>query len=137
MKSKSHRSIMPLGHATQDKKYVRNFEYELLVREPWRVEFTYGADPTISDPDDPDYFGLIPAAEFNSPTRVMGMIQAGTLQVNAVGRHHPGGDEFGGTVNFLYVDGGVARRTIRQTLYDYEWGERYYSLTGNTKIYFR
>lgn len=58
----------------------------------------------------------------------------GYSQANAVGRHHPGGDKLGGTANFLYADGHVERKTIRQTLESWEWGRRYYSLTGYNKV---
>jgi prepilin-type N-terminal cleavage/methylation domain-containing protein/prepilin-type processing-associated H-X9-DG protein len=56
-------------------------------------------------------------------------------EVNVVGRHHPGGDALGGTANFLYVDGSVARKTILETMRKREWGQAYYSLTGgNTEV---
>lgn len=54
--------------------------------------------------------------------------------VNAVGRHHPGGDKLGGTANFLYVDGHVARKTAYETLADREWGRAYYGLTGRNRV---
>jgi len=54
--------------------------------------------------------------------------------VNAVGRHHPGGDKLGGTANFLYVDGHVARKTIYKTLANREWGRAYYGLTGRNRV---
>ncbi len=56
-------------------------------------------------------------------------------EINVVGRHHPGGDKLGGTTNFLYVDGGVARKTILETMKLREWGSAYYSLSGtNTQV---
>ena len=81
---------------------------------------------TTGSSDDPDTFGLKrdPGAH---PIR-------GSQQYNAIGREHPGGDEFGGTTNFLYLDGGVARKTVLETLKGYEWGDSYYSLSGPSKI---
>ena len=59
----------------------------------------------------------------------------GGPEINAVGRHHPGGDALGGTTNFLFTDGSVARRTILETMKRREWGLAYYSLTGsNTEV---
>jgi prepilin-type N-terminal cleavage/methylation domain-containing protein/prepilin-type processing-associated H-X9-DG protein len=60
-------------------------------------------------------------------------------QLNAVGRHHPGtyaanGRSYGGTTNFIYADGHVERKNIAQTIIGWEWGDTYYSLTGNTSI---
>jgi prepilin-type N-terminal cleavage/methylation domain-containing protein/prepilin-type processing-associated H-X9-DG protein len=56
-------------------------------------------------------------------------------EINAIGRHHPGGDKFGGTANFLYVDGSVRRSTIFNTMKRREWGSAYYGLSGsNTEV---
>lgn len=55
-----------------------------------------------------------------------------TSEVNAIGRHHPGGDaEYGGTANFLFVDGHVERQTIIDSLTHREWGDKYYSLQND------
>ena len=89
--------------------------------------FCYG------DPDDPETYGLRPLSVIE---HVPGVIDGAVgLEINAVGRHHPGGDRLGGTTNFLYVDGRVARKTILQTMKQREWGAAYYSLAGaNTEI---
>jgi prepilin-type N-terminal cleavage/methylation domain-containing protein/prepilin-type processing-associated H-X9-DG protein len=58
--------------------------------------------------------------------------------LNAVGRHHPGstnwvsptGEPMGGTTNFLYCDGHVARKTVQETLDRLEWGKKFYAITG-------
>jgi prepilin-type N-terminal cleavage/methylation domain-containing protein/prepilin-type processing-associated H-X9-DG protein len=52
----------------------------------------------------------------------------------SIGRHHPGGDRLGGSTNFLYVDGGVARRALLQTFIDGEWGDEYYGLSGESEV---
>ena len=64
------------------------------------------------------------------------MLDQQSHDLNAVGRDHPGGDkEFGGTTHFLYLDGHVERQSLRDTLTNGLWGDRFYSLSGgNTKI---
>jgi len=55
--------------------------------------------------------------------------------VNAVGRHHPPTKGNSGTVNFSFVDGSVSRSTVQQTVEKQLWGDRYFSLTGNNKLF--
>ena len=50
------------------------------------------------------------------------------------GNASPTLDKLGGTANFLYSDGHVERKTIRQTLETWEWGRRYYSISGYNKV---
>jgi len=57
------------------------------------------------------------------------------IQLNAVGRNHPGtasagNKSMGGTTNFLYCDGHVERKNIAETLNIKEWGAKFYSLGG-------
>lgn len=52
----------------------------------------------------------------------------------AVGRHHTGRDDFGGTSNFAFVDGHVETTNIAKTIVKRRWGDRYYSITGNNAI---
>jgi prepilin-type N-terminal cleavage/methylation domain-containing protein/prepilin-type processing-associated H-X9-DG protein len=97
----------------------------------------YAADPEggfiCGDPNDPENYGLRPLKEIEqTPGAIAGTMG---LEINAVGRHHPGGDRLGGAANFLYVDGHVERKTILETIKQRQWGEAYYSLTGeNTEI---
>lgn len=83
--------------------------------------FTYGKAGATN-------YGLLPASALED---AYGVID-GSMgpEINAVGRHHPGGDELGGTTNFLYVDGSVARKTILETMRKREWGQAYHSLSG-------
>jgi prepilin-type N-terminal cleavage/methylation domain-containing protein/prepilin-type processing-associated H-X9-DG protein len=74
-------------------------------------------------------YGLLPASALEDKQGVIDGIDD-SPEVSVVGRHHPGGDELGGTANFLYVDGSVARKTILQTMRGREWGQKFYSLTG-------
>lgn len=55
-------------------------------------------------------------------------------EINMVGRHHPGGDKLGGTADFMYCDGHVARKTVKQTLDLREWGAAVNSVSGNTGL---
>ncbi len=62
---------------------------------------------------------------------------AGQTQLNAVGRHHPGGGgdkTYGGRANFAFVDGHVAQLGIRETVERRLWGDRFYSITGNNNL---
>ncbi|MBB6430077.1 type II secretion system protein [Algisphaera agarilytica] len=51
---------------------------------------------------------------------------------NQVGRHHPGGDELGGTANFARVDGS----TFRDTIAEKQWGAKFYAATGSPEFSF-
>ena len=104
-----------------------------------------GTDPYSSDDLVPSFvygsqygyannYGLLPSKDIDDTP---GVIEegAGGPNINVVGRHHPGGDKLGGTTNFLYVDGHVARKRILETMELREWGTNFYSLTGrNTEI---
>ncbi len=115
-KVKSHRPISPF--ANSNGVY---FPYST----PESLTFWYGGR---TDPG----FDLVPkrdlgnAALFDSPTY---------QRANFVGRHHPGGDDvYGGTANFVYVDGHIDRKTAYQSLKLREWGDRYWSVTGKSDV---
>lgn len=56
-------------------------------------------------------------------------------ELNVVGRHHPGAkDDFGEAANFLYVDGHVDRKTVLETMERYEWGDKFYAVTGKNTV---
>jgi prepilin-type N-terminal cleavage/methylation domain-containing protein/prepilin-type processing-associated H-X9-DG protein len=60
---------------------------------------------------------------------------SGVSQVNAVGRHHPGGDKkYGGTANFLFSDGHSDRMTVWESVHNKKWGDAYYSLDKYTEV---
>ncbi len=64
-----------------------------------------------------------------------GAIEDGDSELNAVGRHHAGKDSLGGSVNMLFVDGHVEKKTVLQSINERLWGDQFYSLTGSgTKI---
>jgi prepilin-type processing-associated H-X9-DG protein len=114
--SKSHRPINPFMHIGSGSN-----EYNAPLNTPG---FTYGDGP---------YFGLLPAKDVENTT---GLIDnAGIVETNAVGRHHPGGDAYiGGAANFLYADTHVEKKSILETVRNREWGNYYYSITGANKV---
>lgn len=66
----------------------------------------------------------------------VGMVEDAGTTLNAVGRHHPGAksEKYGGTANFVFVDGHVERSNIAKTIEERRWGERFFSMTGNNKV---
>ncbi len=50
-------------------------------------------------------------------------------RLNAVGRHHANG-----RANYAFVDGHVDAMTLRETVADRLWGDRFYSITGNNAV---
>lgn len=57
--------------------------------------------------------------------------------LNAISREHPGGDkDFGGLSHFVFLDGHVEKLSVRDTIANQLWGDRFYAISGtNTKIY--
>ncbi|MCC7203731.1 MAG: type II secretion system protein [Phycisphaeraceae bacterium] len=88
-----------------------------------------------------DRFGLQPNPTLNEATSggLTEVSEQSGPNLNAVARHHSGGTagEVGkeGTGSFLYVDGHVERKTVLETLEQYEWGDKYYSISGEQKVY--
>ncbi len=116
---KSHRPINPFHHIGSGTN-----EYQASVNSPG---FVYG------NGSDADTFGIVKAHDVRKKS---GLIEGlnGT-ELNAVGRHHFGGnEEWGGTVNFLYCDTHVERKQILDTLKAKEWGNAYYSINGENKV---
>lgn len=71
------------------------------------------------------------------PSRSLGpnMIDDANTTLNAVGRHHGGGDsDYGGAVNFVFADGHVARMTLLESVRQRLWGDRFYSMSGNNRV---
>jgi len=119
VKSKSHRPVNPFYHLSSGP-----YEYSAPVNTPG---FIYGTTSDLHN------YGLVPD---DDSTDFAGAINGrlGETELNAVGRHHPGRDRLGGSTNFLYCDGHVARRLLLDTLRNREWGSRYYSLTGANEV---
>jgi prepilin-type N-terminal cleavage/methylation domain-containing protein/prepilin-type processing-associated H-X9-DG protein len=115
--SKAHRSINPFVHLSSGAD-----EYSAGLDTPG---FTYGDGP---------YYGLMPTNSVRSGTGFLDT--PGISETNAVGRHHVGAaDKFiGGGANFLYADGHCEKKSVLQTVKNWEWGTRYFSITGHNKI---
>lgn len=116
LKVKSHRPVNPFYHISTGYQEYEAPETPSGFRYGPQGDNTYGLSRTIDD----DTVGLIDGA-------------AGS-ELNAIGRHHPGSDKFGGTTDFLYADGSAQRKFIIKTMQDREWGDNYYALTGETQI---
>lgn len=78
----------------------------------------------------------IPRFFYPSPDRIRsdnelgdGMITDANSTLNAVGRHHGNAK-----VNFVFVDGHVERATTIETIEKRQWGERFFSITGNNRV---
>lgn len=116
--SRSHRPINPFYHVgTQYNEYTTT-----------APGFIYGL------PDDQKTYGL---ATYDRALKLTSSLdhESGVMQVNAVGRHHPGGNKvMGGTANFLFVDTHVERLTVLETMERRMWGDRYYSVDGDNKV---
>ncbi len=115
---KSHRPVNPFGHVASGSD-----EYAAPEAAPG---FSYGDPPT---------FGL------QSVRTILEGIEMfenpAIMETNAVGRHHRGGDGStlgGGTVNFLYADGHIEKKSVLTTLMNHEWGNRYYAISGHNKV---
>lgn len=117
-KSKSHRPITPfLGKSSGTDVY----------REPGtgtQPRFKYPFESEILTKSDLDGRSFVSLIDSQSPA------------LNAVGRVHAGGDsKYGGTANFVFVDGHVQRLNVIETVRERLWGEKFYSLTGtNTEV---
>lgn len=117
-KSKSHRPVNPLWSSS-----AAADEYS----EPAMGGFLYSlTEELTSVPSDQKTYGLVPKEVHREKPRLL--TDANTREINAVGRHHPGGDKWGGTANFLFVDGHVDRSTIWQTMRNRQWGDKYYAM---------
>ncbi len=120
---KSHRPINPFYHIGSG--------FDEYGAPPETSGFIYGL------PNDQETYGLLPNKVVNLKANILDR-SSGVAQINAVGRHHPGGDkrhpEFGGTANFLFCDGHVDPMTVLESVHRRRWGNRYYSLSGNSEV---
>jgi prepilin-type N-terminal cleavage/methylation domain-containing protein/prepilin-type processing-associated H-X9-DG protein len=120
--SKSHRPINPFYHIGSG---FNEYQGDLATG------FYYG---TKLMPRTPEDYGLLATSSVENTTNILDWT-SGMAQINAIGRHHPGGDKrFGGTANFVFCDGHVERLTAFDSVRQRKWGDRYYSLTGENKI---
>jgi len=115
--SKSHRPISPIT--------VQGVDADEYSAPPQYSGYTYG--------NENDRYGLIGGRGDNLFGAIEGLQGPET---NAVGRHHPGGDGYIlGSANFLYVDGHVEKKSVQETVKNHEWGNRYWSMSGENGIH--
>lgn len=126
---KAHRSIHAFQSPGQDGR--QNWEVDLPSNSP--TILYYRRTTNTEDPE--RAYGILNKTKAETTNKLVIFNESGTSQLNMVGRHHPGGGDYvGGTANFLYVDGGVTRTTMLQTAIDREWGDEFWSLTGNNSV---
>lgn len=113
--SKSHRPINPFCDLGGNV-----IEYE----NPNNVGTAY----KYGDPK--NHYGLLKTKDMDNQVGLIEGKAYGT-DLNAVGRHHPGGDgDYSGTSNFMFCDGHVERKGIVETIEKHQWGDKFYSITG-------
>jgi prepilin-type processing-associated H-X9-DG protein len=120
---KSHRPVTVFSDV-----YGSYDAYDVYRSPAGRLSYTYGSGNPA------DNFGMQDIDYIkNSPS----LIDGAHYQLNVIGRHHPGGADsktLGGTTNFVYCDGHVARKQLLETLKGAEWGSKFYSMTGNNRV---
>jgi prepilin-type N-terminal cleavage/methylation domain-containing protein/prepilin-type processing-associated H-X9-DG protein len=122
---KSHRSIMPLYNLTSG--------YDpYLAKGGGGFRYAVNASSATYDRTKPDAYGIADATavyDANASGNTVSMYDDATgPDINALARHHPGGnDQYGGTGNYVFVDGHVENLTILQTMVGRLWGERPYA----------
>ena len=110
---KSHRSISPFVGLSSS------------AGRPW-------TEPTTGGPR--FYYPNESAMKKKEEQDVEALIEDPNTTLNAIGRHHPGTDSYGGTSNFVFIDGHVEQKFIIDTIKNRLWGERYFSVTGENRI---
>ncbi len=107
---KSHRPVMPfLGRSAGRDVYGE-------IDRPGVANFKYPAKSAIRSD-----------AAISS---AVGLIEDNLSELNAIGRHWPGGKS-----NFAFADGHVDTKTVLETVEERLWGDKVWSLTGqSTKV---
>jgi prepilin-type N-terminal cleavage/methylation domain-containing protein/prepilin-type processing-associated H-X9-DG protein len=106
--------------------------YKAVGHRPITPFISLGSSSEFANP--PSAFFVYPGSLYDKPTLDSlstnnTSLISDSVQLNAVGRNHPGN-----TSNFLYVDGHVERKTIFDTLKLREWGDAFYTLTGDQTV---
>ncbi|MCG3138496.1 MAG: hypothetical protein HJJLKODD_02361 [Phycisphaerae bacterium] len=115
--SRSHRPFVPA--------YSLSSGDDMYLAPPNSTLFYY-AESALLDLG----YGMRPLAEIDSAQFGYTITKAPIWQpINYIGRHHTGQ-----TVNFMYVDTHVERKTPKETFDKLEWGTKIYSLTGKNGI---
>lgn len=122
--SKSHRSILPFGSLSGGTGEMAPYNIPLDT-----ATYVYG------DGQGTKNYGLLPSTQLDSLSDVINGDHDSIL--NVVARHHPGGadnKDYPGTANFLYCDSHVERKSILETMDGREWGDKFYSITGENGV---
>lgn len=84
---------------------------------PQLNDFTKGREPAIG--------ALVAAPDGGSATTL-----------DAVARHHTGGKDqgFGGSGNFVFLDGHVEQSSVLDTVRNRRWGDKFYSISGPNSV---
>jgi prepilin-type processing-associated H-X9-DG protein len=122
--SKSHRPINPFYH-------IGGAFNEYKAAES-ASGFMYGT------PTDQTTYGVLPTTEVRDKTNILDHT-SGISQLNAIGRHHPHGDQvysrtYGGAANFLYCDSHVETMTAVDSAAKRQWGTHYYAISGANEV---
>jgi len=120
-KSKSHRPITPFIPVAGGDMYV----------QPPRANpgFRYQStdDKSIWGPSE-----MVRTSDLDAGVLVAPGFGGG---VNAVGRHHGGPDKEFGSANFVFADGHVEKMSLVDTINKRLWGSKFFSLTGDNRVY--
>jgi prepilin-type N-terminal cleavage/methylation domain-containing protein/prepilin-type processing-associated H-X9-DG protein len=85
---------------------------------------------------DPETYGVLPLRDIQDVDGLLDWTSQ-MSQINAVGRHHPGGDsKYGGKSNFLFLDGHAETITPLHSMQFRKWGDRYHALSGPNEIHY-
>lgn len=117
---KSHRPIQPF-HGLSTAASAAQSAFDEPLRPQGSSENSATASWRYPNPD-----RMTPA---NLPAP--GAIDGNTSNaLDAVGRHHASG-----TANFSFLDGHVENTRVENTIRQYRWGERFYSVTSDTSVW--
>ncbi len=113
--SKSHRSINPVQTV-----------FDNTTPTTWRTNVKI-VDVSAQQQN----FGVI------DYDQALGLTTYPNPPINAIGRHHPGGDgKLGGTTNFTAADGSTQRSTVVEATEEWIWGSKFHSLSGENDLFF-
>jgi prepilin-type N-terminal cleavage/methylation domain-containing protein/prepilin-type processing-associated H-X9-DG protein len=95
-------------------------------------------NPYIADDFDAKFPVFFYPNRFDLQKEILpGAIDDNTGSYNAIGRHHQSGKDkgWGGSANFVFVDGHVENTTVAETIRKKKWGDKFWSITGrNIKV---
>ena len=116
---KSHRPVQPFVHLSVATDRIYN---DMLTRSGFRY-------PAVNTGN---------LMSYEQTLKQTNLITS-NVEVNIIGRHHPGeaklGEvDMGGKANFLFCAGNTEGKHVMDTLRDRDWGEYFYSITGENEV---